>query len=87
MISLSDKEEVDLTAEAEGSAPDLTVYSDKATVKQVQQALNDAGFNCGTPDGIAGKNTANAIQSYQQAHGLTVTGTITGELLDAMGLR
>ena len=35
-------------------------YTDKDTVKKVQQALNDAGFDCGTPDGAAGKKTKNA---------------------------
>ena len=34
------------------------------TVKEVQQALNEAGFDCGTPDGIAGNNTKNAISEY-----------------------
>ena len=31
------------------------VYDDKDTVLKVQQALNDAGFDCGAPDGVAGK--------------------------------
>ena len=54
------------------------------TVKEVQQALNDAGFNCGTPDGVAGNNTKNAISEYQQSNGMTVTGEIDDELLEAL---
>jgi len=40
-------------------------YTDRDTVRQVQQALNEAGYDCGTPDGIAGKRTAAAITRYQ----------------------
>jgi len=61
-------------------------YTDKDTVKKVQQALNDAGYNCGTPDGVAGKKTAAAITQYQTDKGLEATGTIDDALLEAMGL-
>ena len=61
-------------------------YTDKDTVKKVQQALNDAGYDCGTPDGAAGKKTKAAITSYQTDKGLTVTGVIDDELLLALGL-
>lgn len=61
-------------------------YTDKDTVKKVQQALNDAGYDCGTPDGAAGKKTKAAITSYQTDKGLTVTGVIDDELLVALGL-
>lgn len=63
-----------------------TEYSDKDTVKKVQQALNDAGYDCGTPDGAAGKKTKAAITSYQTDKGLTVTGVIDDELLVSLGL-
>lgn len=61
-------------------------YTDKATVKKVQQALNEAGYDCGTPDGAAGKKTKAAITSYQTDKSLTVTGVIDDELLVALGL-
>lgn len=61
-------------------------YSDKDTVKKVQQALNDAGYDCGTPDGTAGKKTKAAITSYQTDKGLTVSGVMDDELLVALGL-
>ena len=60
--------------------------ADRETVKQVQQALNDAGFDCGTPDGAAGKKTKAAIIDYQAANGLSQTGEIDDALLAAMGL-
>ena len=61
-------------------------YTDKDTVKKVQQALNDAGYNCGTPDGVAGKKTAVAITQYRTDKGLEVSDTIDDALLEAMGL-
>lgn len=61
-------------------------YTDRETVVAVQEALNKVGYNCGTPDGIAGNRTAEAIRNYQKAHDLTVTGTITEELLKELGI-
>ena len=61
-------------------------YSDAATVKKVQEALNAAGFNCGTADGISGPKTREAMHQYQQANGLEVTDQITDALLNAMGI-
>ena len=61
-------------------------YTDKETVKKVQQALNDMGFDCGTPDGAAGKKTRAAITDYQSVNGMEPTGTIDDALLSALGL-
>lgn len=60
---------------------------DSTTIQQVQQALNDAGFDCGAPDGMAGKNTAAAVSAYQEANGLAVDGQINDELLVSLGLK
>ncbi len=62
------------------------VYTDKETVKAVQQALNEAGYNCGTPDGIAGKKTFAAIIQYRTDKGLEVNENIDDALLEALGL-
>ena len=77
-----DGTKVDFAARAEA----LKEITDKATVKRVQEALNSAGYDCGKPDGSAGKNTQKAILAYQTNHGLTQTGTVTGELLQALGI-
>lgn len=63
-----------------------TVYTDKSVTKVVQEALNAAGYNCGTPDGVAGDKTAEAIRSYEKEKKLNVNGVITDELLDALGV-
>ena len=72
-------------AEAEAQLM-LMEYTDKETIRSVQAALNEAGYDCGTPDGIAGKNTQAAISAFQQDNGLNETGTVTHELLLALNL-
>ena len=64
----------------------LMEYTDKETIQSVQTALNEAGYDCGTPDGIAGRNTQAAISAFQQDNGLNETGTATHELLLALGI-
>ena len=77
--------QADTQGDAQADGPSV-VYTDKATVKAVQQALNDAGYNCGKPDGAAGKKTKAAITQYQTDKGLEVTGTVTDELLRSLGI-
>lgn len=64
----------------------MTEYSDSATIKVVQQALNSAGYNCGTPDGVAGGKTTEAITKYETDKGITVNGVITDELLNSLNI-
>ena len=42
---------------------------DPASIKQLQQTLNEKGFDAGPVDGIAGPRTQAALQKYQQAQG------------------
>jgi localization factor PodJL len=56
-------------------------------VQAVQTALGRLGFDAGAPDGVLGPNTAEAIRDYQGMEGLTVTGTITPELVDHLNAR
>lgn len=58
---------------------EAAAYS-KATIKEVQKKLNKKGYDCGTPDGIAGKATKAAIKKYQKAKGLTVNKTLLKSL-------
>lgn len=41
---------------------------------ELQQKLNSLGYNCGTVDGIFGKDTNDALMRFQRANGLTVDG-------------
>ncbi len=54
-------------------------------VAGVQRALNILGFNVGTPDGIAGPRTAEAIRSFERATGMSETGAINPRLLAVLG--
>lgn len=63
-----------------------TVYTDKETIKKVQEALNANGYDCGTPDGVTGAKTYAALHEYQKANNLIITDNITDSLLNKMGL-
>jgi membrane-bound lytic murein transglycosylase B len=54
----------------EGEAGALSV----AQLKALQQALNEMGFDAGTPDGLLGPHTQTAIRLYQAMHALPVDG-------------
>lgn len=57
----------------------------KAVIQAVQKALNESGFDCGTPDGISGPKTESAIKEYQASKGLEANGQISEGLLTSMG--
>ena len=56
------------------------------TVKRAQEALNIAGYNVGTPDGVAGTRTVAALRKFQAEKGIAVTGQFGAETLVALGL-
>lgn len=58
--------------------------TDKETIKEIQELLNAKGYGCGTPDGIAGKNTCNAVIQYKEDNNMEATSTIDQELLDSL---
>ena len=55
-------------------------------IKAVQQALNEAGYNCGTVDGLAGRKTKEAIKAFEKDHALTEDGVIDQVFLNALGV-
>ncbi len=55
-------------------------------VKAVQTALNEKGYDCGTPDGIMGGATRNALIKFQEDHSLTADGIIGSQVLNALGI-
>jgi len=79
-----------------GESAAITAYADVATnqtlrkgsrgnaVKQLQQSLNSLGYNCGTPDGVYGNNTYNAVRRFQSNNGLTVDGIAGYKTLTAI---
>ena len=61
-------------------------YQDEATIKKVQQRLNDLGYNCGAVDGDLGSMTRAIIKEIQVLYGLCPCGMITDPLLKALEL-
>jgi hypothetical protein len=51
---------------------------------QVQDALNQNGYDAGPADGDVGPQTRDAIAAFQQDHGLAATGRINSALLGAL---
>ena len=59
---------------------------DGATIRNVQQALNDRGYNVGAVDGQYGPNTMDAVRRFQQVSGLPATGELGRPTLNALGV-
>ena len=68
------------TPEPESSALEV----DAKTIKSIQSILNAWGYNCGTPDGVMGKNTTEAIKQLQRDQEMAETGEISMDLIDLM---
>lgn len=54
-------------------------------VEHVQAVLKELNFYDGAVDGLAGPNTARAIEEYRRKMGLAVTGQIDADLLEMLG--
>jgi len=56
-----------------------------STVRAIQKALNDMGYNAGTVDGVLGLRTQTALQQFQNDKGLPL-GNLNIETLQALGI-
>jgi len=61
--------------------------SDRETVAAAQERLAREGYYGGAIDGVLGRGTRRAILGYQRDHGLRVTGYLTTETVQSLGLR
>ncbi len=57
---------------------------DREAIRELQRLLARLGHDPGPADGLMGSRTAAAIESFQEARGLTVTGEPTTGLLNAL---
>jgi len=55
-------------------------------ISQVQSKLNQEGYNVGTPDGVLGRKTSQAIAQYQRDHGQQATGKLDQSTLSSLGV-
>jgi peptidoglycan hydrolase-like protein with peptidoglycan-binding domain len=72
-------------AQEEATGPGVPVWASPATVRQIQQGLNQAGYDVGRVDGQWGQQTVRAVQDFQRTRGLEPTGTLTTSLLASIG--
>ena len=63
-----------------GYQPPSSAYG--SVVAEIQNDLNRLGYSAGTPDGLIGPRTTDAIRRYQRDHNLLVDGRATPELAD-----
>ena len=62
----------------------VTVGLSTAEIREIQSRLAELGFEPGPLDGISGPRTRRAIEAYQTAKGLEVTGTPSSDLLASL---
>lgn len=73
-------------APASGTGSKSDSGADKELIKNVQQALNEKGYDCGEADGVAGEKTKEAVKKFQEDNNLTVDGVIGQQVKDALGI-
>lgn len=56
------------------------------TIKEIQAKLSDIGYSVGTPDGLIGRKTQDAIERYKADKGLGKGSEINDDVLKALGL-
>ncbi len=64
--------------------PVATSNLNREQIREMQNLLNDQGFNAGQADGFMGPKTRVSISQFQQSEGLTATGTPDQETLRAL---
>ncbi len=75
-------------ANTQPTAPPIPTTNSNVTaqIKDAQTALRGAGYDVGTPDGVAGPRTIAALRQFQTDKQLPVTGTFDETTLTALGL-
>lgn len=56
------------------------------TIKEIQKKLSDIGYSVGTPDGLIGRRTQDAIESYKADKDLGNGSEINDDVLKALGI-
>jgi len=77
----ADDQPYDNTGAVDNSAP-----APDATVEAIQERLGQLGYYKGPVDGVFGPTTRDAVANYQVANQLTVTGSLSPDTLQSLGL-
>ncbi len=56
-------------------------------IKNVQQALNDKGYDAGKADGVWGAKSQRAVKDFQKAQGEQPTGQLDQRTIAALGVK
>jgi peptidoglycan hydrolase-like protein with peptidoglycan-binding domain len=62
------------------------VKVDANVVKSAQKALNDRGYDSGTPDGVIGPRTKAAVNKFQADEGIAQSGTFDATTLSKLNV-
>lgn len=73
------------TESAKEPRPSATLTPE--TIKVVQEALRDQGYEPGPIDGVAGPKTEAALRAFQSAKGLEQTGRIDFATMAKLGIQ
>ena len=73
-----------LMAAQDAAAVEAALGLDRPTRRLIQQGLGNEGFDPGTPDGLFGPRTRDAIRRWQAARGLPATGHVDSEQVELL---
>jgi len=62
------------------------MQKDPQMVRQIQQKLQDQGYEVGEIDGIWGPKTSNALKEFQRAQGMQADGKLSQSAVSALGI-
>ena len=62
----------------------LSVFPQDLSVKQTQELLKSKGYYSGKVDGVAGPKTKSALEAYQRAQNLPLSGTIDSKTAERL---
>ena len=72
--------------QSDQSGAPSTQAQNSQTVRNVQQALKQKGFDVGAIDGQMGPETQSALREFQQSQGLPQSGNLDQQTLTALGV-
>ncbi len=59
---------------------------DQSQIKQIQQSLNEHGFDAGNVDGVWGPETREAVRNFQEKRDISADQALNQETLSALGV-
>lgn len=84
-VDLSLQGIVEVAEEIAGSCQFSLLDLTREDLRRVQSLLNTAGYNAGTPDGLWGSGSKQALSRFQEENGLEKTGIVDRASLFALG--